>query len=295
MMNRIFAPQTAIDLDPLVEGASDRPSPEPLGAGASPSPHQWPTGGEMKDAEAGRGTGTARSGPSLMLLVLAALAGMGLAGAFSSVVLMRQWTGLQRALSQERNLLLVERLRALGPATIAEPPADSLAFPPPPPLDSAPAPAPLPLADSEDAALPSTATTREASPPTRPPAATGPTLLRVPLSPRLTAAAPPLPPPPLPAPGLAKAKAAATPQRAGGRPGAAPQRAASGPLPQLVGLVGAPGRAGSAIFLVGETSTNVNVGEPIGASGWTLRAADADSALIERGTELRRIEIVAGG
>jgi hypothetical protein len=62
-----------------------------------------------------------------------------------------------------------------------------------------------------------------------------------------------------------------------------------------LGLVGAPGRAGSAIFQVGETSTNVNVGEPIGSSGWTLRAADVESALIERGKEIRRIAILAGG
>jgi hypothetical protein len=63
----------------------------------------------------------------------------------------------------------------------------------------------------------------------------------------------------------------------------------------LVGLVGAPGQAGSAIFQMGDTSTNVNVGEPIGSSGWRLKAADGDSALIERGTDVRRIAIVAGG
>jgi hypothetical protein len=69
----------------------------------------------------------------------------------------------------------------------------------------------------------------------------------------------------------------------------------SAPLPQLVGLVGAPGQAGSAIFQMGDISTNVNVGESIGSSGWKLRAADGESALIERGTEVRRIAIVAGG
>jgi hypothetical protein len=46
---------------------------------------------------------------------------------------------------------------------------------------------------------------------------------------------------------------------------------------------------------MGDTSTNVNVGEPIGSSGWRLKAADGDSALIERGTDVRRIAIVAGG
>jgi hypothetical protein len=46
---------------------------------------------------------------------------------------------------------------------------------------------------------------------------------------------------------------------------------------------------------MGDISTNVNVGESIGSSGWKLRAADGESALIERGTEVRRIAIVAGG
>jgi hypothetical protein len=62
-----------------------------------------------------------------------------------------------------------------------------------------------------------------------------------------------------------------------------------------VGLVGAPGRAGSAIFQVGTTAMSVNVGEQIGSTGWLLRAADGESAVIERGTEVRRIAIVAGG
>jgi len=66
-------------------------------------------------------------------------------------------------------------------------------------------------------------------------------------------------------------------------------------LPQLVGLVGAPGRAGSAIFQVGSNAMTVSVGEQIGGSGWLLRAADADSAVIERGTDVRRIAIVSGG
>ena len=106
--------------------------------------------------------------------------------------------------------------------------------------------------------------------------------LRVPLSPRLAAAAP-----------------AASPRQAsasgdGSARHGSPERP-SGPLPQLVGLVGAPGGAGSAIFQIGESSVSVNVGESIGGSGWRLRAADDESALIERGTERRRISIVAGG
>jgi hypothetical protein len=66
-------------------------------------------------------------------------------------------------------------------------------------------------------------------------------------------------------------------------------------LPQLVGLVGAPGGAGSAIFQMGDASVNVGVGESIGGSGWRLRSADGESAVIERGAERRRISIMAGG
>jgi hypothetical protein len=58
-----------------------------------------------------------------------------------------------------------------------------------------------------------------------------------------------------------------------------------------VGLVGAQGRLGSAIFRVGGSSANVGLGEGIGSSGWTLRAADSDSAVIERNGEVRRISL----
>jgi hypothetical protein len=97
----------------------------------------------------------------------------------------------------------------------------------------------------------------------------------------------------MPAPPATSGPAATSP----GSPEKAPKSVErfSGLLPQLVGLVGAPGQAGSAIFQMGDTSTNVNVGEPIGSSGWRLKAADGDSALIERGTDVRRIAIVAGG
>lgn len=99
----------------------------------------------------------------------------------------------------------------------------------------------------------------------------------------------------LPVPAPAPASTRATPPARRSGTASKPVERSPGPLPQLVGLVGAPGQAGSAIFQVGDTSTNVNVGEPIGTSGWTLSAADADSALIERGTEVRRIAIVSGG
>jgi hypothetical protein len=107
------------------------------------------------------------------------------------------------------------------------------------------------------------------------------------VNPRLTAAAPAA------SPGAASPAAVNRP--AASRPNAALRPRSAAPLPQLVGLVGAPGRAGSAIFQVGTTAMSVNVGEQIGSTGWLLRAADGESAVIERGTEVRRIAIVAGG
>ncbi len=287
MMNRVFAPDAAIDLEPL--------PPDPDGPATASAPHRplppplWPPAPASRREPGGHSTLIPPSrGPSNLTLLLAALlGGGGLVAALGSVLLVQQWAGLQRTLSQERNLLLVERLRSLGPATAAataEPPG--LATPPAPVLD------PRPVGDSS--APPEGRTGVEARgvgsfdglpppPPEEPwmkqladlpPSAPRLAPLRVAVSPRLSAPAPAAPPP----------------STAGRRPPPSPA-----PLPQLVGLVGAPGRAGSAIFQVGGSAMNVNVGEQIGGSGWLLRAADAESALIERGTDVRRIAIVSGG
>jgi hypothetical protein len=213
------------------------------------------------------------------------LGGVGLVAALGAVLLVQQWAGLQHNLSQERNLLLVERLRTLGPATT--PATEALATPPAPVLDPLPgtaATASAPAAAREVASF-------DGLPPPPPEepwmaqlATLPPTGGLPPLRPRLTAAAPaaPLTPPP---------PVRASVSKANGQARARP----SAPLPQLVGLVGAPGRAGSAIFQVGSNAMTVSVGEQIGGSGWLLRAADADSAVIERGTDVRRIAIVSGG
>ncbi len=310
MMNRVFAPDAAIDLEPL--------APDPEASRAAPSPHrplppaaatpgapspaaQTPVVSTPLRAAAAPSQGPAagatpkRSLSELTVVLGAMLAGVGLVGALGAVLLVQQWAGLQRNLSQERNLLLVERLRALGPATA---PPDALATPPAPVLDPTPATAgAAPLPPQAPAAAP--AQTRAVAsfdglpppPPEEPwmaqlaalPPTGGRAPLRVPVSPRLTAVAPaavssPLPPRPAP------------PART-----VAARSSTAAPLPQLVGLVGAPGRAGSAIFQIGTTAMSVNVGEQIGSSGWLLRAADGESAVIERGTEVRRIAIVAGG
>ncbi len=173
-------------------------------------------------------------------LVLAGVGITALIAAGSSLLLVSLWSQSQQALRQERNLLLLERLRNLGPAA-ADPAGDGL--PPPPPSEPW---------MQELASLPSSG-----APAAEP--------LRVPVSgERITS------PPP-----------AAT-------------GSSGGSAPQLVGVVQVPGRAGSAIFQVGGSSTSAGVGESIGGSGWRLLSANGDSAVIERGGEQRRLSISSG-
>jgi len=281
-MNRVFSADAAIDLDTLPAGGEDHPAPAPH----RPVPPSAGLGGRglLPPAQGpGRSPQPApKTSPPLTVVLLAALGGVGLVGALSGVLLMRQWAGLQQALSQERNLLLVERLRALGPATAPANAPTVTATPPAPVLGPVPSLNPQNLAGAGDLPPPPPEEPWMAQLSELPARAGRAPLLRVPVSPRLPAAAPPASP-------------AVAPQPAGRGGADAREHRPSGPLPQLVGLVGAPGRAGTAIFQVGDTSTNVNVGEAIGSSGWRLRAADAESALIERGTEVRRISIVSGG
>ncbi|MFN9659325.1 MAG: hypothetical protein ACK6BC_02960 [Cyanobacteriota bacterium] len=290
MMNRVFAPEAAIDLEPLPTSAEASPTATSPHRPLPPLPPSPVNGAHAPSSPPPAGVKPGRRASSLTLLLASVLGGVGLVAALGAVLLVQQWAGLQRNLSQERHLLLVERLRALGPATAA-PASEALATPPAPVLDPVPtvgAPANSRGVAAFDGLPP--------PPPEEPwmaqladlPPSGGRPLLRVPVSARLAAAAPAVAAPPG---GPAVGRAVPPTTAAGGQ---ARQRG-SGPLPQLVGLVGAPGRAGSAIFQVGNTAMTVNAGEQIGGSGWLLRSADAESALIERGTDVRRIAIVSGG
>ncbi len=198
-------------------------------------------------------------------LVLAGIGVTALIAAGGSLLLIGLWSQSQQALRQERNLLLLERLRNLGPAA-AEPPSNASAetaeaeagtttegLPPPPPNEPW---------MQELATLPSSG-----APAAEP--------LRVPVSDRITT------PPPA---------------ASGGGSGPRPSSGSSGggAAPQLVGVVQVPGRSGSAIFQVGGSSTSAGVGESIGGSGWRLVSASGDSAVIERGGEQRRLSISSG-
>jgi hypothetical protein len=212
------------------------------------------------------------------LMLIGAFAAAGLVSATSGVLALSQWNRFQESLQQERSLLLVERLRNFGPAAQAPstPPAPALA----PPIGmtgqaSAPQTALQPQAQTYSQGSGSADTDLPPPPPQEAwieqlgelprPQRSAP-LLRVPVSPKLAAAAAPVrrsPPP--------------------------------GPLPLLVGVVGAPGKVGSAIFQMGGSTSTVSVGEAIGNSGWRLRSTDGDSVQIEHDGDVRRIAIGSGG
>lgn len=178
-------------------------------------------------------------------------------------VLLRNLNHSETALNQERNLLLLERLRAInasvqppeGTATIKPPQTPSAAdgLPPPPPSDDW---------MTELGQLPQSSAPRA-------------DVLRVPPSRQITAPAPP---------------ASTNPGSSGGTGSPRP----AGAMPQLVGVIQAQGRGGAAIFQVDGASASAAPGEPIGNSGWRLRSANGDSAVIERGDEQRRLSISTG-
>lgn len=162
-------------------------------------------------------------------------------------------------------MLLIERLRNLTPASGAPVSADAKApgatasgegpeLPPPPPDEPW---------MQELATLPSSS-----APPAR--------VLQVPMSSRVSAPAPA-------AQGRAASPSAPPPVSSGG-----------GSMPQLVGVIQVPGGNSSAIFQIGGSSASASVGETIGSSGWRLRSASGDTAVIERGGEQARVNISSG-
>jgi len=205
--------------------------------------------------------GTAWPAPKASL-VLAGIGITALIGAGSSLLLVGLWNQSQQALRQERNLLLLERLRQLGPLNAA---ASSAA-----------------AADTADTGA-GTTTAELPPPPAEPwmqdlaslPGNGAPTAepLRVPLDGRINAA---------------------PPAAIGGGSGSSSSGGPSGSAPQLVGVVQVSGRSGSAIFQLGGGSTSAGVGESIGSSGWRLLSTSGDSAVIERAGEQRRLSIGSG-
>jgi hypothetical protein len=261
---RARRPQASPQIDPFRSAAVR--SPAPLDSAVSaPAP--------QRGLQATLATLTAHQ---QALILIGAFAAAGLVSATSGVLAMSQWNRFQESLQQERSLLLVERLRNFGPA------AQAPATPPAPAL--APPTGMIAQTSAAQTAVQAQAYNQGAGPadndlPPPPPQEAwieqlgdlpqpqrSAPILRVPVSPKLAAAAAPVrrsPPP--------------------------------GPLPLLVGVVGAPGKVGSAIFQMGGSTSTVSVGETIGNSGWRLRSTDDDSVLIDHDGEVRRIAIGSGG
>ncbi len=260
---RARRPQASAQIDPFRSTAVSSPAPlDP--AVSAPVP--------QRGLQATLATLTAHQQP---LMLIGAFAAAGLVSASSGVLALSQWNRFQDSLRQERSLLLVERLRNFGPATQAPatPPAPALA---PPTGLTAQAGAPQTAMQAQAYSQGARPADNDLPPPPPQeawieqlgelPQRSAP-ILRVPVSPKLAAAA-------------------AAPVRRSPPPG---------PLPLLVGVVGAPGKVGSAIFQMGGSTSTVSVGETIGNSGWRLRSTDGDSVQIEHDGDLRRIAIGSGG
>ena len=249
MLNRVFEPEKPIEVEVFdTPAAFSHPGSIPVELhDLPPAPSKQPTS-KPKLASA------TRLQPSLLLagasVTVMVVAGMALA-------VLGLWNQSQQAIRQERNMLLIERLRTMGPGTT---PAQA----------NEPAQAAAAVGSAEDGELPP-------PPPGEPwmeelatlPASSAPAadVLKVPVNSRITSQAP-----------------AATGSASGG----------GGSTPQLVGVVQVPGQRGSAIFQVGNSSTSAAVGESIGSSGWRLRSASGDSAVIKKGGEQRRVSISSG-
>ncbi len=254
MMNRVFDPEATIDLD--VASQAEVPPPLPLA----------PPVRRLRGRPASPAAAPSRHDRNTLLLT--AMGGVCMVSVASSVLYLTHSSRMQQALSQERSLLLVERLRSLGPANPAPLGAAGTSL--------AGGPSVLPLASDQLPPPPEEPWIEQLSQLPQPEGSRAP-VLRVPVSPKLAAAAPP-----------------ATGGGGGGYGERSAAPAGGGPVPELVGVVGSAGRPASAIFQMGGSSTSVNVGEAIGGSGWRLRSADGDTAMIERGGEVRRISISNG-
>jgi len=249
-------------------------------AAAIPAPPPPPTAAPSRPLGRGAKAATPAQGWSVAgltlspRLVMASLGSVVVMSAGASLVFWKGWSEASFDLRQERTVRLLENLRGIGieasaPAAVAADKAGAAksgaradgSVPPPPPDEPW---------IQELGQLPGGEGANQAA------------MLRVPVSGTLNRPAPPASGGPAASGG------------GGGRSGGAPASVPSGPLPELVGVVQIPGRSGSAIFQVGSSSTNALVGDQIGGSGWRLRSASGDSAVIEKGGVERRISISSG-
>ena len=256
VLNRVFEPEKPIEVE-----VCDTPAAF-SGTGSIPVElHDLPPAPAKQPTSKPKLASAKRRQPS-MLLAGASVTVMVVAG--MALAVLGLWNQSQQAIRQERNMLLIERLRTMGPGT-----SPAQANEPTQPATA--------VGSAEDGELPP-------PPPGEPwmeelatlPASSAPAadVLKVPINSRITSPAP------------AATGSASIPGGSASSGG--------GNAPQLVGVVQVPGQSGSAIFQLGGSSTSAAVGESIGSSGWRLRSASGDSAVIEKGGEQRRISISSG-
>jgi hypothetical protein len=240
--------------------AAKQPTSKPKQASAKRHPPRPGKSLQRLADQVGRQPSLLLAGASVTVMVVAGMA----------LAVLGLWNQSQQAIRQERNMLLIERLRTMGPGTN---PAQA----------NEPAQAAAAVGAGEDGELPP-------PPPGEPwmeelatlPASSAPAadVLKVPINSRITS--------PAPAASGSASSPGGSASSGGGNSGG------GGNAPQLVGVVQVPGQSGSAIFQLGGSSTSAAVGESIGSSGWRLRSASGDTAVIEKGGEQRRISISSG-
>jgi hypothetical protein len=263
VLNRVFSPEAPID----VEVCETPPTTTPAGPRAGQRPASRRPPAPSRQAPPSLWWRQLQQQPTVLLAGLSLLVTL---TAGTTLLGLSLWQQSQQAIRQERNLLLVERLRSMGPAAAPAPEASG----------AAEAQAPEAQAGGDDQLPP---------PPLEPwmeelaslPASTAPAanVLKVPMSNRVASPAPP-----------------ASGRSTGAGPSAPAMAPAADPanLPQLVGVVQVPGQPGSAIFQVEGSSSSAASGEAIGNSGWRLQSASGDSAVIERNGVQQRISISSG-
>ena len=258
VLNRVFEPEKPIEVQ-----VCDTPAAFTYAGSIPAELHDLPPAPAKQPTSKPKPTSAKRRQPSLLLasasVTVMVVAGMALA-------VLGLWNQSQQAIRQERNMLLIERLRTMGPGTTSAQANET-------------AQAAAAVGAGEDGELPP-------PPPGEPwmeelatlPASSAPAgdVLKVPMNSRITSPEP------------AATGSASSPG------GSASSGGGGGNAPQLVGVVQVPGQSGSAIFQLGGSSTSAAVGESIGSSGWRLRSASGDSAVIEKGVEQLRVSISSG-
>ena len=197
------------------------------------------------------------------LWLLPMLTGIAVASVVSCGWLIGNWQISQSQLEQERNLLLVERLRQN--ITSSKEPVATPAQPEQAQLSDRP---PLTAQPPSSQQLPSQ------QPSSQPPSSQQPdTISLAPLTLPIRQA-------PL-----------TTQQPDPGSLATAPDAGLFDVEPQLTGVVQGPGGSSSAIFQVGQGSLSAGIGERIGNSGWTLEAISDTGAVIHRNGVRRNLSV----